>query len=70
MKPKTKIKRKDHVNVITGRDKGKSGTVMKIMVVKKQTKAIVKGINVIEKSTGARFETPIHISNICLSKKY
>ena len=67
-----KIKVNDEVLVITGKDKGKSGKVLKTL--KKDNKVIVEGINVHKKhqkpnnanENGAIFdvEAPIHVSNV------
>ncbi len=70
-----KIKKNDEVIVLTGRDKGKRGKVLKVLL--KQKRALVEGINLIKKhqkpnpSTGAgggviTREASIHISNIAL----
>lgn len=67
-----KIKLNKKVLIITGSDKGKSGTVKKIM---KNDKVIVEGINLrtkhqkpnaVLKTEGGIYkqEGPIHISNI------
>ncbi len=70
----TKIKVKDKVVVIAGKDKGKTGEVLKIN--KKKLKVIVSGINVAKKAVkptnqnpnGGIFqkELPIDISNIAI----
>lgn len=67
-----KIKVNDEVLVITGKDKGKSGKVLKTL--KKDNKVIVEGINVHKKhqkpnnanENGGIFdvEAPIHVSNV------
>ena len=67
-----KIKVNDEVLVITGKDKGKSGKVVKTL--KKDNKVIVEGINVHKKhqkpnnanENGGIFdvEAPIHVSNV------
>ena len=68
-----KIKKGDTVIVITGRDKGKQGEVVKILP--DANRAIVSGINQVkkhEKPSAAgnggivTKEHPIHISNIAL----
>ena len=66
------IKKDDTVIVLSGRDKGKTGKVTKVLVEKKR--AIVEGVNMVKKSTkpsaahpqGGIIETeaPIHISNL------
>jgi large subunit ribosomal protein L24 len=68
-----KIKKGDKVVVITGRDKGRSGEVIKMMP--KDGRALVRGVNVVTrhqrqtaKDQGGlvRKELPIHLSNIAL----
>ena len=69
-----KIKKGDTVVVLTGRDKGKSGEVIKVMP--KDNKALVRGINMVrrhQKQTQTQEagivakEAPIHVSNISLA---
>lgn len=61
----------DKVIVITGKDKGKVGKILKVL--REKNKVIVEGINIIKKSqkpngvsTGGivEKEAPIHISNV------
>ena len=69
---KLKIKKGDQVVVITGRDKGKRGEVLKVLP--KDARVIVQGVNVAKRHTrpsatdpsgGIRDkELPIHISNV------
>ena len=68
-----KIKKGDTVVVITGRDKGKQGEVLKIIT--DTNRAIVSGINQVkkhEKPSAAgnggvvTKDSPIHLSNIAL----
>jgi large subunit ribosomal protein L24 len=68
---KLKIKKGDEVIVITGKDKGKKGKVIKVLP--EQNRAIVSGINVARKHTKASQtseggivskELSIHISNV------
>ncbi len=69
-----KIKRNDVVKVIAGKDKGKSGKVLKIFPVK--SKIIVEGINYLKKHTRKTQENPkggviqrenaINISNVAM----
>ncbi len=68
-----KIKKGDKVVVITGRDKGRSGEVMKVMP--KDNRALVRGVNIMsrhQKQTASeeggivRKEAPIHLSNIAI----
>ncbi len=68
-----KIKKGDHVIVLTGRDKGKHGEVIEMLP--KENRAIVRGVNVVrrhEKQTAQKQggiiskEAPIQLSNIAL----
>ena len=71
-----KIKRKDLVKVITGKDSGKTGTVESV----KNNKVVVKNINIYKKhhkptsksvKTGiSEINMPIEISNIVLICKH
>ena len=71
---KLKIKKNDTVIVLTGEDKGKTGKVRKVL--KDEQRAIVEGINMVNKSTKPNAKNPqggfvkqeasIHISNISL----
>lgn len=73
MPAKLKIKKGDRVTVITGKDKGKSGDVVK--VIPKENRAIVSGVNVArrhQRQTAGQEggiinkELPIQISNLAL----
>jgi large subunit ribosomal protein L24 len=68
-----KIKKGDHVVVLTGRDKGKHGEVLKVMP--EENRAIVKGIAMIrrhQRQTATQDggiiskEAAIHVSNLAL----
>ena len=68
-----RIKKGDQVIVITGRDKGKTGEVVKSMP--KDNKVVVSGINLVKRhqrptqeSAGGIVskEAPIHVSNVAL----
>ncbi len=68
---KLKIKRGDSVVVITGRDKGKTGEVLRVLPA--NSRVIVQGINVAKRHARPRMGDPggiiekeltIHISNI------
>ena len=68
-----KIKKGDHVVVLTGKDKGKHGEVLKVMP--EENRAIVKGIAMIrrhQRQTATQDggiiskEAAIHISNLAL----
>ena len=71
--PKLKIKKGDHVVVITGKDKGKRGEVLKVLPA--ENRAIVKGVSLVrrhqrqaasEEGGIITKEAPIEISNIAL----
>ena len=71
---KFNIKKNDTVIVLAGEDKGKTGKVLKVLVDKER--AIVEGVNFVNKSTKPnaknpqggfeKVEAPIHISNLSL----
>jgi len=68
------LKVNDQVEVITGKDKGRVGKIIKVY--KKSDKALVERINMIKRHTKARAEgqegqivdkeAPIHVSNLML----
>ena len=71
--PKLKIRKGDHVVVITGKDKGKKGEVLKVMP--EENRAIVKGVAMVrrhQRQTASQDggiiskEAAIHISNLAL----
>jgi len=67
-----KIKKGDKITVITGKDKGKSGKIMRVLV--SANKVIVEGINMAKKHQRGRksgekgsmidMAMPIHASNV------
>lgn len=69
-----KIRKGDLVYVLTGKDQGKKGTVLKVSP--SESRAIVEGINYVKKHTRKRrenepggivqIEVPIHISNLAM----
>ena len=70
---KLKIKKGDHVVVVTGKDKGKHGEVLKVLP--DETRALVKGVAMIrrhQKQTATQDggiiskEATIHVSNLAL----
>jgi len=70
---KFKIKTGDEVIVTTGKDKGKKGTVTKIIT--ETSRAVVSGLNIVKKhqkpsaaGNGGiiKKEMPIHISNLAI----
>ncbi|BAI71230.1 large subunit ribosomal protein L24 [Azospirillum sp. B510] len=66
-----KIKTKDKVVVLTGKDKGKTGEVLQVFP--KENRAVVQGVNVVKKHQRAsarsqggiiEMEAPINVSNL------
>lgn len=73
MATKFKVKKGDKVVVLTGKDKGKTGEIKKILT--EESKVIVQGINIQTKhrkpsQAGAggleKIEAPIHVSNVAV----
>jgi large subunit ribosomal protein L24 len=71
MATKFKIKKGDRVVVITGRDKGKTGEVLR--VIREESRVVVQGVNIVKRhtkpsaaSTGGvvEKEAALHISNV------
>ena len=69
--PKLKIKKGDNVVVITGRDKGKAGEVLRVLPAERRL--IVQGVHVARRHTKPRMGDPggivekelaLHISNV------
>ena len=69
-----KIKKGDNVVVLTGRDKGKTGEVVKS--IPSENRVIVRGVNMVKRhqrptqtSAGGieTKEAPIHVSNVALA---
>ncbi|MDP6708799.1 MAG: 50S ribosomal protein L24 [Alphaproteobacteria bacterium] len=74
MAKKFKIKHGDEVVVRTGRDKGKTGSVLKVL--RDQDRVIVEGVNIVKRHTRPsqnqpggiiEKEAPIHISNVAIA---
>ena len=68
-----KIRKGDKVVVLTGKDKGKTGNVLRI--IPEETRAVVQGINLVRRHTKQSASqdagiytkpAPIHLSNIAL----
>ena len=67
-----KIKKGDNIIVITGKDKGKKGKIVRVLV--SENKVIVEGANMMkkhqhprksgEKGSMKNIEMPIHASNV------
>jgi large subunit ribosomal protein L24 len=69
-----KIKKGDKVVVLSGRDKGRTGEVVRVMP--KDSRALVRGVNVIKRHQRQTVnqeggiiqkEAPIHLSNLALA---
>ena len=71
-----KLKKGDNVILITGKDKGKKGKIVRVLV--KKEKVIVEGLNMMKKHQKARKSNekgsmvdvamPIHVSNVKINK--
>ncbi|MBP5599305.1 MAG: 50S ribosomal protein L24 [Lachnospiraceae bacterium] len=74
MEKKFKIRKDDTVEVIAGKDKGKRGTVVR--VVRDKDRVIVSGVNIVKKAMRKKsqqdrggiveVEAPLHISNVAI----
>jgi large subunit ribosomal protein L24 len=71
MATKLKIKKGDKVVVITGRDKGKTGEVMRVL--REENRLIVQGVHMVKRHQRQTMqvqggiiekEAPIHVSNV------
>lgn len=69
-----KIKKGDRVVVLTGKDKGRQGTVLKVMP--SEGRVLVQGLNIVQRHTRPsqmdpqggikNKEAPIHVSNVAV----
>lgn len=76
-KMKTRIKKDDTVKVLTGREKGKTGRVLKVDRI--GGRIIVQGLNMVKKAAKKKsqqdkggiieIEAPLHISNVAVTMK-
>jgi large subunit ribosomal protein L24 len=73
MAVKLKVKKGDEVVVIAGREKGKKGTITKVMP--KESRVVVGGVNMVKRHTKAsqtsaggivEKEASLHVSNVSL----
>ncbi len=71
--PKMKLRKGDKVVVLTGKDKGKRGEIVKMLV--DDRKAVVQGINMVKRHTKPSQsgpggieskEMPMHLSNLAI----
>lgn len=69
--PSNKIKKGDKVIVLTGRDKGKKGEVIRVDTVRERV--LVQGVNMVKRHAKAsargpgginEIEAPVHVSNV------
>ena len=71
---KYKIKKNDQVKIITGKDRGKTGRVLRID--KEKGRVVVEGLNMVKKAIRPKkknqkggitsVEAPLHVSNIMI----
>lgn len=68
---KLKVRKGDRVTVLAGRDKGKTGEILKVMP--REQRVIVQGVNMVKRHNRAtqmgpggieEKEAPIHVSNV------
>jgi len=74
---KVKLKKEDTVKVVTGKDIGKTGRVLKID--RTNSRIVVEGLNIVKKAKKKRkqndkggiveIEAPLHISNVMIMCK-
>ncbi len=72
-----KIKKGDQVQILSGKDRGKRGTV--VLVLPQEEHVVVEGINIVKRHRRAKSNTekgeriekaaPIHVSNVMLVDK-
>ena len=69
-----KIKKGDRVVVLTGKDKGRQGSVLKVLP--KESRVVVEGLNMVQRHTRPsqgdpqggikNKEAPLHVSNVAI----
>ncbi|MDR0557317.1 MAG: 50S ribosomal protein L24 [Treponema sp.] len=69
---KFKLRKEDTVKIMTGKDKGKRGRILKIL--RDKDRVVVEGLNIVKKARKRRnqqdrggiieIEAPLHISNV------
>ena len=74
--PKPGIKKGDEVQVLAGKDRGKRGTVNRMIIKEDLVRAVVGGVNIAKKHSKGRpgirqsgiidVEAPLHLSNLML----
>ena len=74
MAKKFKLKKGDDVVVVSGRDKGKTGSILRVL--REDARVLVDGVNMVKRHTRpsqaqpggiVAKEAPIHISNVALA---
>jgi len=74
MAKKFKIRKGDEVIVVSGRDKGKKGSILRVL--RQDDRVLVDGVNMVKRHTRpsgsqpggiVEKEAPIHVSNIALA---
>ncbi|MFP6699858.1 MAG: 50S ribosomal protein L24 [Alphaproteobacteria bacterium] len=74
MAKKFKLKKGDDVVVVSGRDKGKTGSILRVL--REDDRVLVDGVNMVKRHTRpsqaqpggiVAKEAPIHISNVALA---
>jgi large subunit ribosomal protein L24 len=69
-----KVRKGDNVVVVTGRDKGKSGSILRVMP--EENRVVVQGVNMVKRHMRpsaqqqggiVEKEAPIHVSNVALT---
>lgn len=74
MANKMKIRKGDRVVVLTGKDKGRTGEVLR--AIPKESRVVVQGVNLVKKHERAsargqggiqEIEAPVHVSNVALA---
>ncbi len=72
-KPKLKVRKGDEVIVLSGKDRGKKGSILKVMP--KESRVVVQGVNIVRRHTRqtpgqtggiVEKELPVHVSNVSL----
>jgi large subunit ribosomal protein L24 len=73
MAVKLKVRKGDRVQVVTGKDKGKRGEILKVL--RKENRVIVQGVNVVKRHTRpstteqggiVEKEAPVDVSNVAM----
>jgi large subunit ribosomal protein L24 len=74
MSVKLKVKKGDEVVVLSGRDRGKKGEILRVLP--KESRVVVRGVNVVKRHTRPKAgdaggivekEAALHVSNVALA---